>query len=203
MKKLTGLLARLLEDPATHWIVAPLQRLLLEVVYTLSFCLISSGKMPLRKHLLPLLKTVLEELQSMPVNSIQASLIHEAVLVLNAILTDAAKEAFSAGTKTIVGAVKSFLTMKIDKDLIDGVSKGIMAGYDMFKHCQAEKQVSILMAVYPPNVSIDYNELMKSSKALLAVEGNWYDQYSMYFIDLNSLLIINFLGSLPRGIYKT
>jgi len=164
-------------DIAARWISSPSERLTLGVLYRFSFLVLEKGstmKKELSKSTLTQLQSTLEVLRNIPSNSVLSKLIHEAVSTLKALLVDTKSAAVSATMTTLFGAVKSVVNRSIDPDLIDGLKKGIMAGFDMYKHCSAEKQLSLTKLLSPASISVEYDDLVKSSKVFMSVDGNWY-----------------------------
>jgi len=77
------------------------------------------------------LQSILDILRSIPERTLNSMLIHEAVSVFTSLLVDHSKALMGAGVQTVVGAVKSFVSFRIDQDLLNGLYKGLVAGFDM------------------------------------------------------------------------
>jgi len=171
---MTALVGLFHNDVAAQWISDPLRRLTLEVLYGLAFLVLDKGaatKKVLFKS--QQLQVALEVLRGISIDVLLSKLIHEAVGTLKAMLVDNTSAVLSAGAKTLFGAVKSLVTMKVDQDLIDGLSKGVMAGFDMYKHCSAEKQLTFMKTLCPALALTDYSEIEKKSNTFKSVDGNW------------------------------
>ena len=119
--------------------------------------------------------------------------LHEVAKFFKALLTDHTAQLMGALGLTVLGAVKSVLLMKVDADLIKGIGKGMSAGFDLYKHYKADEQFLLLFRVTsePYNKIIPklrvpgalkdktqfvstYEELVKTSKLMANVDGNWF-----------------------------
>ena len=137
MDKLSTLLSHFDDDINAHWISSPVQRLILEALYRLSYVVMEhqnkSQECRKTKKLCrddPQLKFTLDILRNIPGETLNSKLIHEAVSIFTLLLVDHKKALMGAAAQTLLGAVKSSV-FGINQDLIKGLYKGFMAGFDM------------------------------------------------------------------------
>mmetsp|Transcript_11010 Transcript_11010/g.16783 ORF Transcript_11010/g.16783 Transcript_11010/m.16783 type:complete len:1247 (-) Transcript_11010:278-4018(-) len=103
----------------------------------------------------------------------------DCISCLRSMLTDHKKEIASGGIQVVKGAIKSVLTRNIDEDLRNGLVKCVSAGFEVYKHFEAEKQLQMIRQMRTPiNASLNpfyitYDELLVSSQCMQAVDGNW------------------------------
>jgi len=153
-------LATAFNDPNAYWIVIPIQRLMLEILF--------STTDSQRKEL----KEVLQLLSDQPQVLVYGKMIHEVASMMLDMLAEIREHAFVAGAQLTVGIVKCCLMLKVDEDLIEGAKKCFLAGVEIYKHCKANERMKMVMEVSPyPGVS--YDDVLKASIAMSKYEGNW------------------------------
>lgn len=131
-----------------------------------------------KEDLTNILNTLEIELASSS-STIYSQLIFDGVDSLKTMLINHQKEMIGAVSTVIKGVVKSVIMREMHADLINGVTRCVSAGYDVYRHMSSESKFSMIQQVkysfrrLSDPVWITYDQVLVSSKALENVNGNW------------------------------
>lgn len=159
-------------DPDATWITVPIHRLALEMLHVISRCFLSDAAefKSVREDLL----RRLQALKVLKKNDFCVTVLAEIAGSLSDMLQEHLKKGGTALANTIVGGVKSFLMMKVDGQLIEGITQGLHCAFEMYKHYKANDQFEILRQLCPfPEAGRGYDVMKSSCNEMRAAEGNW------------------------------
>ena len=163
-------------DPDAVWIASSLHKLVSDVLF--STCVLLMNMSPSnRKEKHAQLSGVLKTLTSMGESTVTSKVIIEVSTMLSEVMTDHTNEVVASGALIIVGAVKSILTMKVDEDLIKGLTRGAVAAFEVFLHMKATERLDLLVQVSPQRAPTEpllpLGRLKVASETMAKATGNW------------------------------
>eukprot|EP01036_Dinobryon_divergens_P027679 gene27679-36491_t len=163
-------------DPDAVWIASTLHKLVSDVLF--SACVLLMNLSPSsRKEKNAQLSGVLKTLTSMGESTVTSKVIIEVSTMLSEVMADHTKEVVASGALIAVGAVKSILTMKVDEDLIKGLTRGAVAAFEVFLHMKATERLDLLVQVTPQRAPTEpllpLSRLKAASETMAKATGNW------------------------------
>jgi hypothetical protein len=192
LKILTKCMIRLDDNIDLLWLIVPTHRYLFELLQCISYFIISKdrhltqdskvkatmsflsqGGSQLKSKLLP----IIEDIKTVPEISVYTRLTKAVALSLEKLFAEHVKDIAASTGLIVVGAVTSLVTMKVSGTLLTGLSRAAAAAFDIFQHCKANQQIEILNTLIPSRLLkepiISYSQLVKASKNISVVKGNW------------------------------
>ena len=164
------------DDPDAVWIASSLHKLVSDVLF--SVCVLLMNMSPSnRKEKHAQLSLILKTLSSMGESTVTSKVIIEVSAMMSEVMTDHTKEVVASGALIMVGAVKSILTMKVDEDLIKGLTRGAVAAFEVFLHMKATERLDLLVQVSPQRAPTEpllpLSKLKAASETMAKATGNW------------------------------
>ena len=164
------------DDPDAVWIASSLHKLVSDVLFSL--CVLMMNLSPSkRKEKYAQLSVILKTLSSMGESTVTSKVIIEVSAMMLEVMTDHTKEVVASGALIMVGAVKSILTMKVDEDLIKGLTRGAVAAFEVFLHMKASERLDLLVQVSPQRAPTEpllpLSKLKAASETMAKANGNW------------------------------
>jgi hypothetical protein len=184
-----------------HWILIPLQRLMIEVLLSIGhlFTNAKTNSSVLKKQRAQL-STVVQDIISLPSNSVMEQYLRLLATALQSILVDHVSHGVKAAAALIIGGVKSILTMKVDEELLRGLSLAGTAALEVFQHSNAKDQIAALMKLSPhrpiTQTMMTYAQLCEASMCLNKTKSNWL------FMSTYANTLIKFIYSAAINLHK-